>query len=176
LQASTLQVDRHGQSKSPQPDEAQVQVTSGHDLQRGIEILIDGWRQSGSKSKLLSMRISTTPLALAAVLAVPVVTLSSAASSKRDLSPEQSQVLFQARKTWVTDHYERRLELLQSQQRCIDAAASADALKACRREMKKARKSLKKDYRAYMNKVRNQLGLPARSGKKRDAKHRTLQA
>ena len=84
--------------------------------------------------------------------------------------------MFQARKTWVTDHYERRLELLQSQQRCIDAAASADALKACLREMKKARKSLKKDYRAYMNKVRNQLGLPARSGKKRDAKHRTLQA
>ena len=42
--------------------------------------------------------------------------------------------------------------------------------------MKKTRKSLKQDYRAYMNKVRNQLGLPERTGKKRDAKRRKLQA
>ena len=35
----------------------------------------------------------------------------------------------------------------------------------CRKDKKKARKSLKRDYRAYMNKVRNQLGLPARAGK-----------
>ena len=85
-------------------------------------------------------------------------------------------MLFQTRKTWAKDNYQRWLELLQSQQRCIDAAASADALKTCRRQMKKARKSLKQDYRAYVNKVRNQLGLPARTGKKRDAKGRKLQA
>ena len=122
------------------------------------------------------MRISTAFLALAAVLAAPVITAPSSAAEGSDLSPEQSQVLFQARKTWSKDNYQRRLELLQSQQRCIDAAASADALKTCRRQMKKARKSLKQDYRAYMNKVRNQLGLPARTGNKRDAKGRKLQA
>ena len=85
-------------------------------------------------------------------------------------------MLFQVCKTWAKDNYKRRLELLQSQQRCIDAAASADALKTCRRQMKKARKSFKQDYRAYVNKVRNQLGLPARTGNKRDAKGRKLQA
>ena len=122
------------------------------------------------------MRISTASLALAAVLTAPVITMASSASAGRDLSPEQSTVLFQARKTWAKDNYKRRLELIQSQQRCIDAAASADALKTCRREMKKARKSLKQDYRAYMNKVRNQLGLPARTGNKRDAKGRKIQA
>ena len=121
------------------------------------------------------MRISTASLALAAVLAAPVISTASSAAAGSDLSPEQSQVLFQARKTWAKDNYQRRLELLQSQQRCIDAAASADALKTCRRQMKKARKSLKQDYRAYVNKVRNQLGLPARTGKKRDAKGRKLQ-
>ena len=42
--------------------------------------------------------------------------------------------------------------------------------------MKKARKSLKQDYRAYVNKVRNQLGLPARTGNKRDGKGRKLQS
>ena len=122
------------------------------------------------------MRISTASLALAAVLAAPVITAPSSAAAGRNLSPEQSQVLFQARKTWSKDNYQRRLELLQSQQRCIDAAASADALKTCRQDMKKARKSLKHDYRAYVNKVRNQLGLPARTGNKRDAKGRKSQA
>ena len=122
------------------------------------------------------MRISTASLALAAVLAAPVISTASSAAAGSDLSPELSQVLFQARKTWAKDNYQRRVELLQSQQRCIDAAASADALKTCRRQMKKARKSLKQDYRAYVNKVRNQLGLPARTGNKRDAKGRKLQA
>ena len=42
--------------------------------------------------------------------------------------------------------------------------------------MKKARKSVKQDYRAHMNKVRNQLGLPAPTGNKRDAKGRKSQA
>ena len=122
------------------------------------------------------MRLSTASLALAAVLAAPVITVASSAAAGQDLSPEQRQALFQARKTWSKDNYQRRLTLLQSQQRCIDATASADALKTCRQEMKKARKSLKQDYRAYMNKVRNQLGLPARSGNKRDAKGGKLQA
>ena len=122
------------------------------------------------------MRISTATLALAAALASPLITMASSPAAEPDLSPEQSQALFQARKTWAKNNYQRRQELLQSQQRCIDAAASADALKTCRREMKQARRSLKQDYRAHMNKVRNQLGLPARTGNKRDAKGRKSQA
>ena len=122
------------------------------------------------------MRIFTATLALAAALASPLITMASSPAAERDLSPEQSQALFQARKTWAKDNYQRRQGLLQSQQRCIDAAASADALKTCRREMKQARRSLQLDYRAHMNTVRNQLGLPARTGNKRDAKGRKSQA
>ena len=122
------------------------------------------------------MRISPAFIALAAVLAAPVISTASSAAAGRDLSPEQRQALFEARKILAKDNYKLRLELLQSQQRCIDAAASADALKTCHREMKKARKSVKQDYRAHMNKVRNQLGLPARTGNKRDAKGRKSQA
>ena len=122
------------------------------------------------------MRISTASLALAALMAAPVITLVPAAVAGRDQSPEQNKVLFQARKTWFKDNYQRRLDLLQSHQLCIDAAASAVELKTCRQQKKKAQKSLKQDYRAYMNKVRNQLGLPERTGKKRDAKRRKLQA
>ena len=43
-------------------------------------------------------------------------------------------------------------------------------LKMCRREMKSARMFPKWDNRAYTNNIRNQLGLPARTGNKRDAK------
>ena len=107
---------------------------------------------------------------------MPATTLVPSALAGRDRSPDQETALLQARKTWSKDNYRRRLDLLQSHQRCIDAAASADALKQCRQQMKKTRKSLKQDYRAYMNKVRNQLGLPERTGKKRDAKRRKLQA
>ena len=122
------------------------------------------------------MRISTASLALAAVLAAPAIAMAPSAIAGRDRTPDQANALFQARKTWVKDSYQRRLALLRTHQRCIDAAASADALKGCRQEKKKARKSLKWDHRAYMNQVREKLGLPARSGKKRNAKGRKLQA
>ena len=52
-----------------------------------------------------------------------------------------------------------------SHQICVDAASSLDEFKMCRKDKKKARKSLKQDYRADMNKVRNQLGLKARARK-----------
>ena len=122
------------------------------------------------------MRISTASLAFAALLAAPLITIAPSVAADRDESPAQAEVLFQARKTWFKDNYQRRLDLLQSYQTCVDAASSLDEFKTCRKDKKKARKSLKQDYRAHMNKVRNQLGLPSRTGNKRDAKGRKLQA
>ena len=111
------------------------------------------------------MRISTASLAFAGLLAAQMITIAPSDAAGRDVSPAQSAVLFQARKTWFKSNYQRRLDLLQSHQSCIDVASSTDEFKTCRKDNKKARKSLKQDYRAYMNKVRNQLGLPARAGK-----------
>ena len=122
------------------------------------------------------MRISTASLAFAALVAAPVITIAPSDAAGRDASPAQAEVLFQARKTWFKDNYQRRIDLLQSHQRCIDAAASREAMKECRQQKKQARKSLKQDHRAYMNRVRAQLGLPANTGKKRGAKRRKLQA
>ena len=92
------------------------------------------------------MRISTSSLALAAVLAAPVITIAPSDAAGREQSPEQEKVLFQARKTWFKDNYQRRLDLLQSYQRCIDAASSKGALKKCRKNEKKALYPLKQDY------------------------------
>ena len=111
------------------------------------------------------MRRSSASIALAALLAAPVITIAPSDASGRDESPAQAEVMFQARKTWFKDNFQRRLDLLNSHQSCIDAASSMDEFKTCRKDNKKARKSLKQDYRAYMNKARNQLGLPARAGK-----------
>ena len=122
------------------------------------------------------MRLSTASWALAALLVVPATTMVPSALAGRDRPPEQDTALFQARKTWSKDSYQRRLDLLQSHQRCINAAASKDAMKQCRQQKKQARKSLKQDHRAYMNKVRNQLGLPENTGRKRNAKRRKLKA
>ena len=121
------------------------------------------------------MRISTAFLALAALVAAPVITIAPSDAAGRDESPAQSEVLFQARKTWFKDNYQRRLDLLQSHQICVDAASSLDEFKMCRKDKKKAQKSLKQDFRASLSKVRNQLELPARTGNKRDAKGRKLQ-
>ena len=110
------------------------------------------------------MRISTPSLAFASLLVAPLITIAPLDAVGRDESPAQAEVLFQARKSWFKENYQRRLELLQSYQGCIDSASSMQEFKACRKDKKKARKSLKQDFRAYMNNARNQLGLPARVG------------
>ena len=58
------------------------------------------------------MRTSTASLALVAVLAAPLITMASSPAAERDLSPEQSKALLQARKAWAKDNYQRRLDLL----------------------------------------------------------------
>ena len=122
------------------------------------------------------MRISTASFALAAMLAAPLLAPAPSALAVQDRSPEQDKALFEARKTWAKDSYRRRLGLLQSHQRCMEAATSSSALKDCRQQKKQARKSLKQDHRAYINQVREQIGLPVRSEKKRARKRRKLQA
>ena len=92
------------------------------------------------------MRISTASLAFAALLAPQVITFAPSDAAGRDESPAQAEVIFQARKTWFKDNYQRRLDLLQSHQNCIDAASSSLEFKTCRKDKKKARKSLKGDY------------------------------
>ena len=118
------------------------------------------------------MRIPTASFALAALLVVPSIMRVPSALAERNRSSDEDTALFQARKTWSKDSYRRRLDLLQSHQRCIDAATSRDAMKQCRQQKKQARRSLKQDHRAYMNKVRNQLGLSEKTGRKHDAKRR----
>ena len=90
---------------------------------------------------------------------------SAQAASKR--SQDQEQALVQAHKNWSQQTYNRRLDLVELRQRCVDAAQSISALKDCRKSSRKDRKSLRKDRLAYLNQVREDIGLPARQTKKR---------
>ena len=113
------------------------------------------------------MKRSALPLALLVLLVVPEVELSRSVQAAAKPSQDQEQALVQAHKNWSKQTYNQRLELMQRSQRCVDAAQSIRALKDCRKRHKQARKSLRQDRRAYLNEVRNDVGLPARQMRKR---------
>ena len=77
------------------------------------------------------MRNSTTSLAFAGLLAAQMITIAPSDAAGRDAFPMQAELLFQARMAWFQDDDQRRLDLLQSHQLCVDAAASANAIKTC---------------------------------------------
>ena len=119
----------------------------------------------------------STGALLVTFLAIPLsVSAASDRSGRAGVSPEQKQALFQAKKTWSKDSYNRRLELLQSNQRCIDAAETSTAIKTCRKQSKQAKRSIRNDRRVYINDVREQVGLPALEQKERRMKRRKNQA
>ena len=113
------------------------------------------------------MKRSALPLALLALLVVPGVESSRSVQAAAQPSQGQEQALVQAHKNWSKQTYNQRLELMQRSQRCVDAAQSIRALKDCRKRHKEARKSLRQDPRAYLNQVRDDVGLPARQMRKR---------
>ena len=103
---------------------------------------------------------------LLALVVVPVLASSRSVQASSKRSQDQEQALVQAHKTWSQQTYDRRLALMEHRQRCVDAAQSFSALKDCRRSSRKARQSLRQERRAYLNQVREEIGLPARQTKK----------
>ena len=113
------------------------------------------------------MKRSALPIALLVLLVVPEVELSRSVQAAAKPSQDQEQALVQAHKNWTKQTHNQRLELMQSSQRCVDAAQDIKALKDCRQRHKQARTSLRQDRRAYLNEVRNDVGLPARQMRQR---------
>ncbi|WP_186498191.1 hypothetical protein [Synechococcus sp. A15-24] len=113
------------------------------------------------------MKRSALSLALLALLVVPGVESSRSVQAAAKPSQDQVQDLVQAHKNWSKQTFNQRLELMQRSQRCVDSSQSIRALKDCRDRYKQARRSLRQDRRAYLNQVREDVGLPARPKKKR---------
>ena len=91
------------------------------------------------------------------------------------LTPQQQEEMFRARKSWKRRSFNRRISILETEKRCIDGARNASAFKSCLKQRKEARQALRSDYRAYINPVRQRVGLPPiekRKGGRRDGGRR----
>ena len=80
---------------------------------------------------------------------------------QEQLSDEQRQALFQAQKRWKQTSYSSRAALMQQEKQCVDRASSTLALKRCLKQTRQSRSALREQYYAYINPIRQQLGLPA---------------
>jgi len=84
------------------------------------------------------------------------------------LTPQQQEQLFRARKSWKRQSHNRRISILEKEKRCIDNARNPQSFKACIDKKREARRALRADYRAYINPVRRQVGLPPIEPKQND--------
>ena len=131
-------------------------------LARINQILFERSPNSEVKPNAVPMKRSALSLALLALLVVPGVESLRSVQAASRRTQDQEQALVQAHKNWSQQTYNQRLELMQRSQRCVDGARSIRALKDCRKRHKQARRSLRQDRRAYLNQVRDDVGLPAR--------------
>ena len=75
------------------------------------------------------------------------------------LSDEQRRALFQAQKHWKQTSYSSRAAVMQKEKQCVDRATSKLAFKQCLKQTRLSRSALREQYYAYINPIRQQLGL-----------------
>ena len=78
---------------------------------------------------------------------------------REQLSDEQREALFQAQKRWKQTSYSSRAALMQQERQCVDRATSKLAFKRCLKQTRQSRSALREQYYAYINPIRQQLGL-----------------
>ncbi len=77
----------------------------------------------------------------------------------QQLSEAQQQALFRAQKAWKQTSYARRAALMKREKQCVARAAEALALRDCLQQSRQSRTALREQYYAYINPIRQQLGL-----------------
>ena len=78
---------------------------------------------------------------------------------QEQLSDEQRDALFQAQKRWNQSSYPSRAALMKQEKKCVDRATSKLAFKRCLKQTRQSRSALREQYYAYINPIRQQLGL-----------------
>ena len=77
----------------------------------------------------------------------------------QQLSEAQQQALFRAQKAWKQTSYARRAALMKREKQCVARAADALTLRDCLQQSRQSRTALREQYYAYINPIRQQLGL-----------------
>ena len=110
-----------------------------------------------------SIRSHGSGLLLLGLLSVPVLGESVLAKANRTpITPEQEQALIQGHRSWSKTSCSKRRSAMDRKMACVDAAESKHDLKTCWQQRKAALRALRKEHHAYMNQVREQVGLPIR--------------
>ena len=93
------------------------------------------------------------------------------------LTPQQQEQLFPEQKALWLKHARARIAALQSGERCVQAARSAQALKRCLQQERQSNMSLRRSHWAEMRALFARYGIqlperPERNGGERGQKHR----
>ena len=83
-----------------------------------------------------------------------------AGQREETITDAQKQQLFEARRRWELDSYDRRLALLNTGRDCTERARSKDAFRACKQEQRQALRRLFQEGQQVVNAERRRLGLP----------------
>ena len=83
-----------------------------------------------------------------------------AGQREETITDAQKQQLFEARRRWELDSYDRRLALLNKGRDCTERARSTDAFRACKQEQRQALRRLFQEGQQVVNAERHRLGLP----------------
>ena len=122
-----------------------------------------------SQQRFSPQRWLVRPAAVLLILALPIHSGASlaqggspATQTRPNLSETQRQELFQKRKSLEQRSHAGRIAILQEADRCITAAQTREAFKACEQKEQQARQQLRGQLRAEAAQVRAQFGLPPR--------------
>ena len=83
-----------------------------------------------------------------------------AGQREETITDAQKQQLFEARRRWELDSYDRRLALLNTGRDCTERARSTNAFRACKQEQRQALRRLFQEGQQVVNAERRRLGLP----------------
>jgi Spy/CpxP family protein refolding chaperone len=76
------------------------------------------------------------------------------------LTPEQRQKIFPEQRSLAVQDHQARIAILEKGQRCLKAAANADALSDCMRQEREAMQSQRTQHMASMRDLLQRNGLP----------------
>ena len=76
------------------------------------------------------------------------------------LTPQQQEQLFPEQKALWLKHQRARSSAIQTAERCVNAARTADAFKGCLRQERQANMALRRSHMAEMRALYGRYGIP----------------
>lgn len=108
----------------------------------------------------------TRPCSLFALLAALALAAPQAALAQQqkparpNLTPQQQEQVFPEQKALWLKHQRARINAIQTAERCVNAARTADAFKGCMRQERQATMAMRRSHMAEMRGLYARYGIP----------------